>query len=288
MQKENVNSVKEEASGIGIKRKGKFSHKKAFESIESREEKERERYSRTKIRRISEGINSININFAFPFVEINASSESDPPYIIYPDVSYSETSQSGYLSFHENSDVHYCFPFVESSSSEQKSKFKLPEINVHNVIEWRESVLVELRAENPNYTIVLQYDQPRWYSTAEDARIRLLLNPVPAGAVPIANLHAAVTDAIYRRAQATAAYNLINFGEREEKYIYYNSKLYGLIEKACAKSLEAVIFLKQRMTTFIEGGGDLTNLDGRTLLVDIVELFKRDTIRTKGEKVKTF
>ena len=152
-------------------------------------------------------------------------------------------------------EICYCCPFVqETESKEQKSKFKLPEVNVYNIIEWREHILVELRAENPNYTIVLQYDNGRWYSTNENTRIRLLLTPVAIGNIPIGDLHAAVVDPQYRRQAATTAYNLINFNEREEKYNFYNSKLYGLIEKACSKSLEAVVFLKQRMAAFIEAG----------------------------------
>jgi len=254
-------------------------------TIEANDIRERCRYENSKVRRISDGISSMDINNGF--------SNEFPSYRIYPDVSYDDKSKGCYFillpSQESNDKLSYCFPFVlEAETKEQKSKFKLPDINVHNVIEWKESVLVELRAENPNYTVVLQYDQSRWYSSIENNRIRLLLNPVAAGNVPIADLHAAVIDPQYRRPAATAAYNLLNFNEREEKYNFFNSKLYGLIEKSCSKSLEAVVFLKQRMARYIEADGDLTNLNGKLLLVDIVELFKRDTIRTKGEKVKTF
>jgi len=273
--------------------------RKVIEAVETREKNEVNRYIRNKRYREQDGNQSseslANIGYCFPFIQ-EVSSDVQRPYVIYQDKDYSDRSNGAYVYFKRSSEEisseiqdnqEYCFPFVEEAKN-QRSKFKLPEINVHNIIEWREKVLVELRAENPNFTIVLQYEQPRWYSSVEDARIRQLLNPVPAGAVPIADLHAAVTDLAYRRPAATAAYNLLNFSEREEKYIFYNSKLYGLIEKSCEACLEAVVFLKQRMVAFEVAGGDLTNLNGRTLLVDIVELFKRDTIRTKGEKIKSF
>ena len=38
------------------------------------------------------------------------------------------------------------YPFIESSS-ENKSKLRLPELNTHNVIEWKKKVAIELRAD---------------------------------------------------------------------------------------------------------------------------------------------
>jgi len=189
---------------------------------------------------------------------------------------------------HDSIEVPVFYPFVESSSSEQKSKIKLPELNTHNVIEWKKKVAIELRAENPNFTIVLQYSRPRWYSAEEEAKIRALLHPVVAPNVAVDDLHEAVVDQLYRRAPATAAYNLIDFQDREEKYYYFNCKLHGLIEKACSNSIQAQVFLEKRLDDFQSAGGDMTRLNGRNLLDSIVELFNRDTIRTKGEKLKTF
>ena len=189
---------------------------------------------------------------------------------------------------HDSIEVPVFYPFVESSSSEQKSKIKLPELNTHNVIEWKKKVAIELRAENPNFTIVLQYSRPRWYSAEEEAKIRALLHPVVAPNVAVDDLHEAVVDQLYRRAPATAAYNLIDFQDREEKYYYFNCKLHGLIEKACSNSIQAQVFIEKRLDEFQSAGGDMTRLNGRNLLDSIVELFNRDTIRTKGEKLKTF
>ena len=156
------------------------------------------------------------------------------------------------------------------------------------MIEWRKKVAIELRADNPNYTTVLQYDRPRWYTSDEETKIRALLQPVAPPNIAVANLHEAVVDPLYRRAQATTAYNLINFNEREEKYNFYNCKLHGLIEKACSNSIQAQVFLEKRLDDFQAAGGDMTKLNGKVLLDAIVELFNRDTIRTKGEKLKTF
>ena len=100
--------------------------------------------------------------------------------------------------------IHVFFPFVETSS-ENKAKLRLAEINALNIIEWKKKVAIELRADNPNYTTVLQCDQPRWYSAEENTKIRALLHPVIVSNVEIANLHEAVVDPMYRRAPATAA-----------------------------------------------------------------------------------
>jgi hypothetical protein len=53
-------------------------------------------------------------------------------------------------------------------------------------------------------------------------------------------------------------------------------------------NVQAQVFLEKRIDEYQSAGGDLTRLNGRSLLNEIVELFNRDTIRTKGEKLKTF
>ena len=242
--------------------------RKVIKVVESREQKEFERYQRSK----SEASSPCDLHTShFKNVVYNsnpiATEESVEAVDLYEAV--------------------FC-PFIESSSSDNKSKLRLPELNTHNVIEWRKKVAIELRADNPNYTTVLQYDRPRWYSSEEETRIRTLLQPVVPPNIAVANLHEAVTDPLYRRAPATAAYNAINFDEREEKYHFYNCKLHGLIEKACIGSIQAQVFLEKRLDDFQAAGGDLTKLNGKGLLEAIVELFNRDTIRTKGEKLKTF
>jgi hypothetical protein len=198
----------------------------------------------------------------------------------------SENSDSNEFS----NDIEFSFPFIEYccptiEEVDSSKKFKLPTINPMNIQEWFDRVMMELRAENPKYSSMLQYGLPKWMSIAEEVSIRMLLN---AGNEADVSIHEAVINAAFRTVAATRAYTALDLKEREKDFQFFNAKLYGLLERACIQCPEALVYIKIDLKNFQELGGDITKISGRALLNNLVLKFNRDTTRTKGEKLKAF
>ena len=178
----------------------------------------------------------------------------------------------------------FCYPMIEDEIKETR-KLRLPSINTMNIHDWHDKTRMELRADNPNYSNVLQYGSAKWMSMEEEVNIRELLND---GNEEVVDIHEAVRRQEYRTAAATRYYTDLDMKKRETYYKFYNAKLHGLLEKACEACPEAMVFIKLQIKNFEEMGGQLTNLSGKSLLVNLVSKFSRDTTRTKGEKLKRF